>query len=78
MDRWGDFWRFTTLSARRLFDATFDPKEVDVRAFGNVLAACAFLHGLCADDLTPGELDHHDANFPMIVTVRARKQGDPR
>jgi SAM-dependent methyltransferase len=51
MDRWGDYWRFTTLSARRLFEEVFPPGNVTVRAYGNVLAAVAFLHGLSAEEL---------------------------
>jgi len=75
MERWGDFWRFTTLSARRLFEETFDCEAVEVQAHGNVLVACAFLHGLCADELTPDELDQHDPDYPVLITIRARKTG---
>ena len=51
MDRWGEYWRFTTLSARRLLEAYFPPSQVSVASFGNVLATVAFLHGLAAEDL---------------------------
>ena len=30
MDRWGDFWRFTSLSARRLFENAFPPDRIRV------------------------------------------------
>ena len=46
MDRWGDYWRFTSLSARRLCRSVFPPGNVWVETHGNVLAAVAFLHGL--------------------------------
>ena len=75
MERWGDFWRFTTLSARRLFEDVFDAREIHVKAHGNVLVACAFLHGLAADELDPEELDHHDPDYQVLITIRARKSG---
>ena len=71
MVRWGDYWRFTTLSARRLFEAGFPPECVSVAAHGNVLAATAFLYGLAATDLRPEELDHQDPDYPVVITVRA-------
>jgi SAM-dependent methyltransferase len=71
MERWGDYWRFTTLSARRLFEAGFPPELVSVATHGNVLAAVAFLHGLATPDLRPEELDHHDPDYQLLITVRA-------
>jgi SAM-dependent methyltransferase len=73
MDRWGDYWRFTTLSARRLFEEVFPPGKVTVRAYGNVLAAVAFLHGLAAEELRREELDYHDPDYELIITLRALK-----
>ncbi len=75
MDRWGDFWRFTTLSARRLFEEAFAHQDVTVEAFGNVLAATAFLHGLSAQELRVEELDHRDPDYELLITIRARKPG---
>lgn len=77
MERWGDFWRFTTLSLRRLFEEAFDSAAIEVEAFGNVLAACGFLHGLSVEDLTPEELNHHDPDYQLLITARARKSGVP-
>ena len=78
MVRWGDYWRFTTLSARRLFEARFPPELVSVAAHGNVLVAIAFLYGLAASDLRPEELDHHDPDYPLLITVRAESPGPAR
>ena len=73
MDRWGDYWRFTTASATRLFQPVF-AGGVEVGSFGNVLAAIAFLQGLAIEDLPdPTLLDEHDADYQLIVTVVARK-----
>ncbi len=76
MDRWGDYWRFTSLSLRKLFEESFAADGVAVAAHGNVLAATAFLHGLAAEELTPAELDHVDPDYELLLTVRAvRRDG---
>jgi len=77
MDRWGDYWRFTTLSAKRLFEEVFLPENVEVDAYGNVLAAIAFLHGLAGEELRRRELDYHDPDYEVLVTVRAVKPERP-
>jgi SAM-dependent methyltransferase len=75
MERWGDFWRFTTLSAQRLFEEAFVNGTVEVASHGNALAATAFIQGMTTDDLTRAELDHHDPVYQLIVTVRAQRRG---
>jgi SAM-dependent methyltransferase len=78
MERWGDFWRFTTLSVRRLFDEAFVGGTIEVEAFGNACAATAFLQGLATEELTPQELDHHDPLYPLIITLRATRTAAER
>jgi hypothetical protein len=73
MDRWGDYWRFTDASARRLFGEVFGQENVVVETHGNVLAACAFLQGLAAGELTAKELDTNDPDYQVIITVRAQR-----
>lgn len=73
MDRWGDYWRFTTLSALRLFEEVFPAANVCVEAHGNVLTAVAFLHGLAAEELSQAELDHRDPDYEVLITARAVK-----
>jgi hypothetical protein len=75
-ERWGDFWRFTSMSVERLFAEVFPDERVTIEVFGNVLAATAFLHGLAAEELSPGELDHRDPDFEVTIAVRAER-GDP-
>lgn len=73
MDRWGEYWRFTTLSARKLFEENFPAGQVRVEAHGNVLAAIAFLQGIAAEELRQRELDFHDPDYEVLITVRAVK-----
>ena len=77
MSRWGDYWRFTDLSARRLFGEVFSPEDVKVEPFGNVLTAVAFLHGVAAEELNPEELDYCDPDYQIVIAVRAEKSDGP-
>ena len=74
MDRWGDYWRFTDASTRRLFGNVFGPENVLVETHGNVLTACAFLYGLATSELKTKELDFHDPDYQVMITVRAVKK----
>jgi len=75
MDRWGDFWRFTTASVDKLFAPIFTG-GVEIRSVGNVLAATAFLQGLCVEDLPDATLlQHQDPDYQLLLTVVARKAG---
>ncbi len=74
MDRWGDFWRFTTLSLRRLCEEAFPGDEHDVRCWGNVRAAAAFLQGLCVADVGEAGLLDADADYQMLLTMRLCKR----
>jgi len=71
MDRWGDYWRFTTLSAHRLFEAEFGEASLSVQAHGNVLAATAFLQGICVEEMATSELDTVDPDYELVITIRA-------
>lgn len=74
MDAWGEYWRITDAGARRLFGDVFGPANVEVQAFGNCLAACAFLNGMVISDLKPADLDYNDPEFQLIIAVRAVKR----
>jgi hypothetical protein len=68
-DRWGHYYSFTVQSWERLLREAFD--EVHVEAFGNVDSACAFLNGLCAEEVDRALLDHHDPDYPVLLCFRA-------
>jgi SAM-dependent methyltransferase len=74
VDEVEDQWRFTTGSARRLFEESFDPDAVTVEAYGNVLSAAAFLYGLVTEDLGDGELDYTDPDYELLIGVKAVKR----
>ena len=66
--------KFRARSARNLFEEAFAPANVDVRAYGNVLAATAFLHGVAAEELETAELLDSDPGFETLIAIRARKE----
>jgi SAM-dependent methyltransferase len=66
---WGDWWRFTSDGTRRLFEEAF--ADVEVEAHGNVLSAAAFLYAYAAEELSAEELAHRDADYELLITVRA-------
>lgn len=72
-DVWGEWWHFTARSARRLAEEAFGEGNVEVRAYGNVLAATGFLYGLAASDLDAEELAFRDRLYEVLIAVRAVK-----
>jgi SAM-dependent methyltransferase len=77
MNLTGDYWRFTTLSLRRLFGEVFPRDHVEVKAYGNVLAAIAFLHGFAVEDLRREDLEYYDPDFQVSIALRAVKPLPP-
>ncbi|MGD8752483.1 MAG: methyltransferase domain-containing protein [Anaerolineales bacterium] len=76
MSQWGDYWRFTALSARNMFMNTFPSAKITVQTHGNVFSAVSFLHGLASEELTQEELDFNDKDYQVLITVRAIKGKD--
>ncbi|MDR2147155.1 MAG: class I SAM-dependent methyltransferase [Tannerella sp.] len=75
MDRWGDYWRFTDISAKRLFEECFGNANVEIETFGNVLAAKAFLDGLAVEDLPESTLlDAVDKDYQITIGIKAVKK----
>jgi SAM-dependent methyltransferase len=75
MERWGDYWRLTTASARRLLTPWFRG-GAEIGSAGNAFAAACFVQGLAVEDLQdPALLDVMDEDWPVIVTMVARKAG---
>jgi SAM-dependent methyltransferase len=73
MDRWGDYWRFTTLAAQRSFEAVFGKENVEVDYYGNCLASVSLVRGLATEEIGREKLDKKDPDYEVIVTVVARK-----
>jgi SAM-dependent methyltransferase len=74
MDRWGDYWRFTSAAIKQLFCGCFSSNNISVEAHGNVLVAAAFLYGMATEELTTEELDFKDKDYETLITIRAVKE----
>lgn len=72
-DRWHDYWRFTKNLALMFFRKSFNQENIHVEAYGNVLSSISFLHGLAMEELTNEQLDYHDENYQMLISVKAVK-----
>jgi SAM-dependent methyltransferase len=72
-EAFGEWWRFTSMSARRLAEAEFGA-DVQVEPYGNVLSATGFLFGLGEWDLRPEEIEARDPLYEVTIGVRAVKR----
>ena len=73
---WPPLWTLSPTALRRLLEERFGKQNVSAAAYGNVLAAVAFLHGLAEDELRPTELDTHDPEYPVTVVARATRRDE--
>jgi glycosyltransferase involved in cell wall biosynthesis len=71
--RWHDHWRFTSTSARRLFQDVFGDSNVEIQVYGNLCAAVNFLDGRAVEELRASELEHRDPDYELVIFVRAVK-----
>jgi SAM-dependent methyltransferase len=74
-DRWGDWWRFTAGSARRLLGEAYGAGNVTVTAHGNALVAASFLYGMAAEEIEPQHLERDDDEYELVITARAVRDG---
>ena len=73
MDRWGDYWRFTPLSIRRLLENYFQKDNIQIESHGNSLSSTCFIQGIPSEKLSLRELDHADKDYPVTITSLAQK-----
>jgi hypothetical protein len=73
MDRWGDYWRFTPLSIKRLLENYFHKDNIKIEAHGNSLTSTCFIQGIPCEKLSSKELDHADQDYPVTITALAQK-----
>jgi hypothetical protein len=74
MDRWGDYWRFTTASAKKAFGDVFGEQNVTIDYHGNCYTAVCFLRGLCLEEIKKENLLAKAPDYPVIITILAQKE----
>ena len=72
-EKYGEYWRFTSMSAKNIFLEFFDESQVKIHSYGNVLSAAAFLYGLPAESLKKMEIDYFDPKYECLIGVAAIK-----
>lgn len=70
---WGEYWRFTDMSMRKLFSEAFADSNITVQSWGNVKTAIACQYGLCAEDLREEDFEFQDEQYPVIITASVKK-----
>lgn len=74
MLKWGDYWRFTSMSLMELFSKFFNMEKVKIISYGNVISATALLQGVALEDIPNiSLLDKHDPHYQVINAVVAMK-----
>lgn len=71
---WHDYWlwSFTDTSIKRLMADTF-AGAVNVKTYGNVYVAAAFLYGMGLPEFRKDFLFHHDPSYQVIISAAAVK-----
>lgn len=72
---WRDYWlwSFTDTSIKKLMVDTFNGSTVDIKTYGNVYVAAAFLYGMGLPEFRKDFLFHHDASYQVIISAAAVK-----
>ena len=70
---WGEYWRFTDQSMKKLLAEVFEESQIEVYSYGNMKAAMAFMFGVCQEEMNLADLEYYDEQFPMIIAAIARK-----
>lgn len=73
---WRDYWlwSFTDTSIKRLMADTFNGSAVDIKTYGNVYVAAAFLYGMGLPESRKDFLFQHDASYQVIISAAAVKR----
>jgi len=65
------FWSLTGEALRKLLEASFDPAKVELKSYGNLSSATAFLHAAAVQEIPRGKLDRFDPRYPVTIAARA-------
>ena len=71
--RWGQYWSFTDLSLRKIFERHVPSENIIVETYGNVKIADAFLWGLALHEIQEKDLDYVDPDYQLVITGVIKK-----
>jgi glycosyltransferase involved in cell wall biosynthesis len=74
-DEWREnwLWAFTDKSMKKIMAETFPDADVEIKTYGNVYIATAFIYGLGLPEIRQDFLDIHDPCYQVIIAIRATK-----
>ena len=73
MERWGDYWRFTNLSAKLAFErSNFKVEQCTV--YGNPYACSAQLNGFCLQDVDQSKLFPSNQDYQLLIALCSKKK----
>ena len=73
MERWGDYWRFTNLSAKKVFErSNFKIEQTTV--YGNPYACSAQLNGFSIQDIDQSKLFPSDKDYQLLIALYLTKK----
>lgn len=70
-----DRWRVMPTGLAKLLRRSCPDAEINVRGFGNLLSAVAFLEGIASEELSVAELEAHDPEYPILTCGSVRRSG---
>jgi len=71
-ERWGDYWRFTDKSLKRLLEEEF--KDVEIKVFGNFSTALGLMQGLSVEEIQDKSIfDSVDPTYASVIGFKAIK-----
>lgn len=73
MDRWGEYWRFTDKTLSKVLKEIADGAETEVKNWGNVAIAKAFLDGFAHEEIPAEVLDYNDPDYQVLLTGKLVK-----
>lgn len=72
-NNWGEYWRLTDKSFKKLLSDPFGEDNIKVICYGNVKTATAFLYGLCVEDMDEEDFLYNDEQYPMLLAAVCKK-----
>jgi surface carbohydrate biosynthesis protein/FkbM family methyltransferase len=76
MDRWGDYWRFSSHELQICIDEAMPGCACRIESFGNPQIANAFLDGLAAQELPATAFDGLVPEYAILQTAEIHKPGN--
>jgi hypothetical protein len=70
---WGQYWSFTDLSLRRLFEKEVPQDRIHVKTYGNVKTAACLLYGLAQHEISPSDFDYQDPDYQVTIGAVIQK-----